>query len=220
MSTAKAVKLIDALIAYVKDHWRTPDYGDRLEDQFIPLDTAVYVEARCLGLQDSELPRKDPMIDSDEIMSFGRTNVPGAWDKRPDRPATLTMMATADWLWDMLALRALAEVGGVLEPKAKGAKPTLTNEDRYILIVLNAHRGKPLTFQSIERESVRMEQEDRKKVRRLSESMIRQRVPILLTLGFVARPPRTQKKGISITEAGEEALSFAVGNPPETHRKN
>jgi hypothetical protein len=95
----------------------------------------------------------------------------------------------------------------------------LTNEDRYILTVLDAHRGKALTFDQIARESVKMEQKDRKKIRRLSDSMIRQRVPILLHSGLVARPPGTEKKGVSITDAGHQALALTHGNPQETDRK-
>lgn len=102
---------IDALLAYVEEHPRTPDYGDRLPE-FNALDTSVYVEARRRGLLDGDLPRKDATFSDDEIVFFGRTNVPGVWDKRPDRPVTLTMMATPGWRADMLALRALAEAGG------------------------------------------------------------------------------------------------------------
>src|SRR5437588_12560695 len=104
MSLARAV---DDLLAYVDDHGRAPDYGDRLP-QFNVLDGAVYVEARRLGLQDTDMPRKDSSFSDDEVVFFGRTNVPSVWDKRPDRPATLTMMATQGWKAGMLALRALA----------------------------------------------------------------------------------------------------------------
>ena len=103
------VQAIDKLLDFVKNHWQTPDYGDR-QPQFEALDIAVYVEVRKLGLHDSDLPRKDATFPPDEeVIYFGRTNVPGAWDKSPDRAATLTLMATSGWLADMQTLRALAE---------------------------------------------------------------------------------------------------------------
>ena len=80
MSLAQA---IDALIEFVENHHKTPDYGQRLEEEFFPLDMAVYVEARRLGLQDADLPRKDASPPHDDAtVYFGRTNVPGFWDKR------------------------------------------------------------------------------------------------------------------------------------------
>jgi hypothetical protein len=97
--------------------------------------------------------------------------------------------------------------------------PSLTDEDRYILTVLEAHRGKSLTYRTITQVSVRMEREDRTQVRRLSDSTIRTRVPVLLTHQFVARPPGTAKKGIAITDKGSQALAFARGNATETQRK-
>jgi hypothetical protein len=98
---------IDALHAYVKDHWRTSDYGDRLP-QFNALDTEVYLEACRLGLQDS-LPRRDATFHNPKLLFFGRTNVPGTWNIRPDQPVTLTLMNTQGWEADMMILRALAE---------------------------------------------------------------------------------------------------------------
>ena len=101
------VQAIDALLAYVADHWRTPDYGDRLE-QFEALDTSVYVEARRLGLQDADMPRQDATFHADEVVFFGRTNVPGCWSSPPDAATTLTLMATQGWKADMDTLRKLA----------------------------------------------------------------------------------------------------------------
>ena len=95
----------------------------------------------------------------------------------------------------------------------------LTTEDQYILTVLDGHCGKALTYLEIERESVQLNRDDPQKIKRLSDSMIRQRVRVLLQLGLVVRPPGTRKKGICITDAGHRAFHFAAGNPPETHRK-
>jgi hypothetical protein len=103
-------KAIDTLVKYVEDHDETPDYGDRLEKQFNALDQAVYLEARKLGLRDSDMPRKDTTFNPEQVLYFGRTNVPGLWSSPADAPTTLTMMATPGWRADMLALRALANV--------------------------------------------------------------------------------------------------------------
>jgi hypothetical protein len=105
MSLAQA---IDALLAYVADHGSKPDYGDRLPE-FYALDTAVYIEARSLGIHDADMPRKDATFRSDEVVFFGRTNVPGCWSSPPNAPSTLTLMPTQGWKADTLALRALAE---------------------------------------------------------------------------------------------------------------
>jgi hypothetical protein len=101
------------------------------------------------------------------------------------------------------------EVAAQLRPTA--TQPSLSDPDRYILTILAARRT-PLTYDQIIRESVRMEQEDRTKVRRLSDRTLRDRVLVLLDHGLVERPPRTRKKGICITEAGIRALQFAAGN--------
>ena len=93
---------------------------------------------------------------------------------------------------------------------------SLTDEDRYILTVLDANRGKALTLARIINESVRLNRVDPQHIKRLADSAIRKRVPILLERGFVVRPPRTTKKGISITDVGQAALNFAAGNPTET----
>ncbi len=94
--------------------------------------------------------------------------------------------------------------------------PSLTDEDRYILTVLEANCGKSLTYARILKESVRMEIEDRTKVRRLSDSTVRARVKVLESHGMVARPIGTKKKGISITDQGFRALGFARENSTET----
>jgi hypothetical protein len=98
--------------------------------------------------------------------------------------------------------------------------PPLTDGDRYILTVLEAHRAEPLTYARILKESVRIEREDRTKVRRLSDNTIRTRVPVLLTHQLATRPPGTMKKGIAITDKGSQALAFARANSTETRGKN
>jgi hypothetical protein len=95
----------------------------------------------------------------------------------------------------------------------------LTPQDFHILTVLDAHHGGALTYARIVNESVRMEQRDRGKMRRLSDSSVRIRVTVLLSRGLVERPVGTKKKGVGITDAGRKALSFARGNPTETQRK-
>jgi hypothetical protein len=102
----------------------------------------------------------------------------------------------------------------------RGQTVALTDEDRYILNVLDAHQGKALTFSRIETESTRMNRDDPQRIKRLSDRTIRQRVPVLVERGWVARPLGTKKKGISITESGHDAVIFAAGNTPETRRKN
>jgi hypothetical protein len=117
------VQAIDALLAYVEDHWQTPDYGDRLE-QFEVLDTAVYVEARRLGLHDADMPRRDATFHSDEVVFFGRTNVPGCWSSPPDAPSTLLLMVTQGWKAGMETLRKLALQSEPGKPDAKGGQTT------------------------------------------------------------------------------------------------
>lgn len=104
--------------------------------------------------------------------------------------------------------------------KLHGHAPTfaLSDEDIYILIVLDAHRGNALTFHRLFTESVRMNRAAPRQVKRLSDSTIRARVPVLNTLGLVARPPETQKKGVAITDSGHEALRLARGNTTERQR--
>jgi hypothetical protein len=119
------------------------------------------------------------------------------------------------WSYDMDAWRV--ELEARLAASAEDGKAgwhALTDEDRFILTVLNAHRGKALTFRLIVTESVRMELKDRKTVRRLADKTLRNRVKILESVGLVARPPETKKKGISITDAGRQALAVAAANLP------
>jgi hypothetical protein len=119
-------------------------------------------------------------------------------------------------------LTLAAELVQGLTPKVRDEAPplpSLTDEDSYILTVLQATGGKSLTQRRIMQESVRMECEDRTKVRRLSDSTIRTRVPVLLTHQLVARPPGTKKKGIAITDKGSQALAFGRANSTETQRK-
>ncbi len=111
----------------------------------------------------------------------------------------------------------LDKVGELLTPAPPAV--ALTDADRYILTVLDAHRGKALTFHRIEREAYRMNREDPQRIKRLSDSMIRQRVPVLVERGLVVRPPGTKKKGICITDDGHQALHLATGNPTEPQRK-
>src|SRR5262249_39268729 len=81
-----------------------------------------------------------------------------------------------------------------------GLSIALTDDDRYILIVLDAHRGKAVTYSQIERESVRMNRDDPQKIKRLSDRTIRHRVPVLIERGFAERPPGTKKKGVAISD--------------------
>jgi hypothetical protein len=111
---------IDNLIAYVKDHDKTPDYGDWLPE-FYALDSAVYREARALDLQAADMPREDRtwspgkvvfdgvLYDRSEVQFFGRTRVPGCWGKPARGPDRLLMTATPGWLADMQAIRSLGE---------------------------------------------------------------------------------------------------------------
>jgi hypothetical protein len=105
--------------------------------------------------------------------------------------------------------------------RAPNAGSVLTDEDRYILNVLQAHKGKALTFQRIITASVLMNKNDRHDMpRRLSDSTIRKRVPILEGLHLVSRPSGTQRKGIAITDAGTKSLAESCarkrnGNPTE-----
>jgi hypothetical protein len=99
-----------------------------------------------------------------------------------------------------------------------GTTLTLTPEDRYILIVLDANRGKALTFRQILNESVLMNRDNPKEIKRLSDSAIRARVAILESLGLIARPEGMKRKGIGITEPGARALQFARANPTQTQR--
>lgn len=112
---------IDALFDFVDNHWKTPDYGDGLEE-LNALDQAVYVAARRDGLQDA-LPRQDATFHSDEVVFFGRTNVPGAWNSPPDAPSTLTLMSTQGWKADLFALRTLDDPG---DDKPKEGEPEET----------------------------------------------------------------------------------------------
>jgi hypothetical protein len=136
-------KAVDNLLAYVEAHWRTPDYGNRLP-QVNALDTAVYVEARRLGLQNADLPRKDATFYSEEIVFFGRTNVPGCWSSPPDAPSTLRLMATQGWKADMLALRALADAGF----KTEAVSSERTKEPRRLRLTVDLP-GKMLTLNDV-----------------------------------------------------------------------
>jgi hypothetical protein len=141
----------------------------------------------------------------------------------PERPTPKNYQDAADAL--DLFQRAVDALPDSTPPAASTATPpapplpSLTDDDRYILTVLQAHCGKPLTYLSIMQASVRMEREDRTQVRRLSDSTIRTRVPVLLTHQLVARPRGTKKKGIAITDKGSQVLAFARGNSTETQRK-
>jgi hypothetical protein len=155
------VQAIDALIEFVEDHWRTPDYGDRLygrnmmlmggkwleehpdelarleeaersKPNLNDLDTAVYVEARQLGLQDSDLPRKDATLGSAGHVFFGRTNVPGCWSSPPDGPSTVMLMCAPGWKADMLALRALAE--NFMQPAPVAIEQDQKDPSAFILV--------------------------------------------------------------------------------------
>jgi hypothetical protein len=94
-----------------------------------------------------------------------------------------------------------------------------TGEDITILAIL-AEAGRALTFREIIAESLRLEQQDRKRFRRLSDRMVRDRAGILLSHRLAERPPDTKKKGIGITTAGRNVLIFAAAKLPQTRRKN
>jgi hypothetical protein len=113
---------------------------------------------------------------------------------------------------------AMEQLQAVVRP-APSAAP-LTGVDVSILAVLDASRPRALSYRHIVGESVRLEREDRTKMRRLADSAIRARVPVLISLGLVARPDRTQKQGVAITDKGLEALRAALANSTETQRKN
>jgi hypothetical protein len=125
---------------------------------------------------------------------------------------------------DEATYRALVEeVEGLRSPALPDQPPpVLSEEDLSILIILDAHREKrgALTFRAIANASVKMNLEDPKRIRRLSLSMIRQRLPVLLEARLVARPPHTQKKGVGITTAGQQAIRPARTNPTQTQRKS
>jgi hypothetical protein len=87
-------------------------------------------------------------------------------------------------------------------------------EDVSILTVL-AHAKRAMTYAEIVRASVNLANESRKSGERkyipVSDSVLRDRVPLLLDLGFVTRPLRrdgspTQRKGIGITQKGRDLL--------------
>jgi hypothetical protein len=91
------------------------------------------------------------------------------------------------------------------------------DSDRYILMVLDTRRGKPFSINQIVQMSMRMEQEDRTKIRRLTDYMIRTRIPILMDRGLIARPPGRVKK-VLITPEGTDALIFACANSTQSQR--
>jgi len=137
------VQAIAGLLAHVEDHWQRPDYGDRLE-QFEVLDSAVYVAARHLGLHDADMPRRDATFHSDEVVFFGRTNVPGCWSSPPDAPSTLMLMATQGWKADMEALRKLA-----LQSETPAPEPATPDAEGG---------GRPIEQPSIEQQMQRLAQ--------------------------------------------------------------
>ena len=129
---------IDALLAFVDEHYRTPDYGDRLPE-FDTLDKEVYVEACRAGLQDS-MPRRDATFNSHQIVYFGRTNVPGCWSSPADAPSTLVLMATPGWKADMEILLALAE-GKTGAPRTGRPRKGEMDKDHLVIGALVEHHG-------------------------------------------------------------------------------
>jgi len=98
---------------------------------------------------------------------------------------------------------------------------SLTPDDVCILAMLSVNPGKALTFSKIATQSVTMNRADHSRFpRRLNDSIIRKRMPVLLTLGLVARPVGTRNKGVGITDKGIQALRFAGANRPQTERKS
>jgi len=81
---------------------------------------------------------------------------------------------------------------------------SLTKEDRTILVVLRRVR-EPLSNGKIAIEAARLRREDRS-ILPISERTIRSRIRGLEAAGLIARPPRTQKKGVHITQLGVTVL--------------
>ncbi len=91
----------------------------------------------------------------------------------------------------------------------------LTDDDVLILTVLDANRGKALSFRKIINESTRMNSEDRALMpRRLNAHVLRSRLPYLI--GLVERPPGTKNKGVGINQAGHDALAFVRTNTTQS----
>src|SRR5262245_11427625 len=94
--------------------------------------------------------------------------------------------------------------------------PALTGADRAILSTLAQTPGKALTNALIERNAQRVKAEQQRAgtadpIPAVSERIIRDRVPVLIEQGLVARPEGTRRKGIAITDAGRLALALSVG---------
>jgi hypothetical protein len=201
----------DAVIQYV-DEWCPPQSPPSFDvPKFEDLAMALYVEARRYHLH-NELPKAD---DPSCGHTISKVNMPGHWYGTSFSP-----LVTDRWRRLMSDFRRLAEATLAKRPTNASTKVALTDDDVYILRVLDAKPGMALTFRAILNQAVAMEKQDRTKMRRLSDSAIRKRAASLLKRGYVARPPETKKKGIAITEKGRGALRFASANSPQTHRKN
>ena len=103
------IEAIDALLAHVPDDSPIPS-GSKQWRRFDVLDRAVWVEAARLGYE-GKLPEKT----ADECVGF--TNLPGCTYVYGD----FIPMGLERWTNHLLALRALAEAGGVSEAKGKSS---------------------------------------------------------------------------------------------------
>jgi hypothetical protein len=148
------------------------------------------------------MPAAEKKTQGDEPDDDGKLPAPDAY------PVRIAAMDTE------VVGQLAAGLAGLLQPAP------LLPEDCCILTILANHGGKALTYRQILNESVKMNRADPRAARRLTDSAIRQRVPVLLVLELVARPKGTKKKGVGITEAGRRSMDFARGNPTETQRKN
>ena len=174
-------------------------------------ETALRGAAYCQGRVDADYLLPPLRLWHQDLQRLGVANLP-PWTGQPqDETATLDLLNRM--------ILACQRTDTTATPPAP-QHPSLTDEGRYILTVLEAHCGKPLTYARILTESVRMEREDRTQVRRLSDSTIRTRVRVLLTYQLVARPPGTTKKGIAVTEKGSQALAFARGTERKLNGKS
>ena len=83
----------------------------------------------------------------------------GGADHPPPHLPQIDSIAAAKSAIDQL----VTWVNQLIESDSLRGKIVLTDEDRYILTVLDAHRGKSLTFDRIGNESVRMNRDDPKR---------------------------------------------------------
>jgi hypothetical protein len=215
LACRKVAGPIDApRLAYITDagraflaRGRLAESGERLEAPLEEGPTPLRVRP---DEREKARPRRKPKAMRSAAKETTETSEPTEPIKPPPHPT-----------YDEAVHKDVIEIKELIRASIPNATPSvaLTPDDLYILAVLAAASGKALTFNKIITESVRMEQADRSKVRRLSESTIRGRVRFLEAQGLVARPAGTKKKGIAITAKGSEVRKIAVANSTETQRK-